>query len=154
MQGAVHGHAEVQLAGDVVSHGHQHLGDELSLGARLVGHERLAQQAGRGVLRLLGRAHELHALGHVRGPRLASAGDRERLVAVVLWTDRHALAAAPGVDLGLQHHRLAAELVERRQGLGRAAGDEAPGHGRALGGQQLFRLVFVDLHVGVSGAGE
>ena len=45
---AVDRHSQVELAGDVVSDRHQHLGDRASLRTGLVGHQRLAQQAGGG----------------------------------------------------------------------------------------------------------
>ena len=109
LQGAIDGHAEVKLAGDVVADGHQHLGDELALRAGLVGHQRLAQQAGRGVLRLLGDRTSCTPLAIEAGRGLLSAGDLERLVAVSLRTDRHPLAAAAGVHLGLDHDQAAAQ---------------------------------------------
>ena len=47
------GQAEVELAGDVVADGDQHLGDRLALGAGLVGDQGLAQQARGGLLGLV-----------------------------------------------------------------------------------------------------
>ena len=48
LQAAVDGQAEVELAGDVVADGHEHLRDRLALGAGLVGDQGLAEQAGGG----------------------------------------------------------------------------------------------------------
>ena len=114
LQAAVDGQAEVKLAGDVVADGDQDLGDRLTLGAGLVGDERLAEQAGGRLHGVLARADELYALGHAVGPGLLAAGDLERLGAVDLGTDRDALAATAGVDLRLDHDQAAAERVVGR----------------------------------------
>ena len=59
---------------------------------------------------------------------------------------KRALAAAAGVDLGLEHDRLAAHLVERADRLGRGRRDDAARDRRPGGGEQFFGLIFVDLH--------
>src|SRR5262249_8667695 len=66
----------------------------------------------------------------------------EVLVAAVLEA---ALAAAAGVDLGLEDD-WAAEGVELLDGVGRGGDGLAARHGRACPGQQGFCLVFVNLH--------
>ena len=50
------------------------------------------------------------------------------------------------MDLRLEHHRLAAQLIEGLLRLGGSAGNDAARHRGAGRGQQLFRLIFVNLH--------
>ena len=92
---AVDRQAQVELAGDVVAHRHQHLGNRLTRCAGLIRDQRLAQQACRSLLGLGGRLHELHTLGHALGTRLLAAGDLQRQVAVDLGADRDPLAPPP-----------------------------------------------------------
>src|SRR5262249_38992747 len=56
-----------------------------------------------------------------------------------------ALAAAARVDLRLEHDR-GAQLVEGPRRLVRVRRHHAARHGGAGGREQLFRLIFVDLH--------
>ena len=88
-------HAEVNFAGDVGRLLHQHLGDLLALLAGLLGDERILE-------------HHLGDLADVVAFR--DELDAAEVLAAVLEA---ALAAAAGVNLGLEHDRAAAELVER-----------------------------------------
>ena len=119
LQAAVDGQAEVELPGDVVADGDQHLLDHLPLGAGLVGDQGLAEQLGGGPLRVLLRPDELDALGHALLAGLQAAGDLQGLAPVVVGADGDPLAPAAGVDLRLDDDQAAAELVE---GLGRLVG--------------------------------
>src|SRR4029077_163595 len=83
-------------------------------------------------------------------------GDRPDLVAAtgkldaapVLATVLEApFAAAAGVDLRLEDDGAAAELIECLLRLSGRGGDNAARNGSAGRRQQLFRLVFVNLHV-------
>ena len=146
LQVAVDGQAEVELAGDVVADGDQHLGDRLPLRAGLVGDEGLAQQAGGGLLGLGRGLDELNALGHAVGPGLLAAGDRQGLVAVDLGADGDPLASAAGVDLGLDDDQAAAERVVGLGGLvGRRDHDPLRDGDPGLL-KQFLRLIFVDFH--------
>ena len=60
-----------------------------------------------------------------------------------------ALAAAAGMDLGLEHDRTA-DLVEGLLRLGRRRRDDAARHRRPRRRQQFLGLVFVDLHCSTS----
>ena len=84
---------------------------DLTLGAGLIGDQRLAEQAGGGLFGVLLGSDELDALGHPVGPGLLAAGDLERLAAVDLGADRDPLASPARVDLGLDDDQAAAELV-------------------------------------------
>ena len=150
LQAPVDGQAEVELAGDVVADGDQHLRDRLPLGAGLVGDQGLAEQARRRPCGVLLRPDELDALGHPVVAGLQAAGDLQGLAPVVVGADGDPLAAAAGVDLGLDDDQAAAELVV---GLGRLLGrgrDDPVGDGDPGGLEQILRLVLVDFH-GASG---
>ena len=88
--GAVEDHADVDLAGDVGRLLHQHLAHLLAVLAGLLGDERVLE-------------HDLGDAGHVLA--LGEELDAAEVGAAVLEA---ALAAAAGVDLGLEDDRLAA----------------------------------------------
>src|SRR5262249_4206206 len=92
--------------------------------------------------------HDVGDGGHLVA-RLDELDAAEVLAAVL----EAALAAAAGVDLGLEDDRAAAELVERPLRLGGRGRDDAPRDGGAGPGEYLFRLVFVDLHRASPGGG-
>ena len=96
----------------------QHPLDDAPLGAGLVGDQAHADDLAGGVLGLGGRVGQL---------------------------DAAALAAAAGVDLGLDHHRHAQLLGDLAGLLGRG-GDAPLGDGHAELGHDLLGLVLVDLH--------
>ncbi len=146
LQAAVDRHAQIELAGDVVPDGDQHLGDGASLSTGLVGDQRFAQQAGGGFFRIGGRLDQLHPLGHRLGPGLLPAGDLEREGAIVVGPDRDSLAPAAGVHLGLDDDQPASERIVGFGGL-RRSGRHDPFRNRDAGLlEQLFRLIFVNLH--------
>ena len=91
---------------------HQHLGDALAFLAGLLGDQRVLEHD-------LGDAADVLAVLEVF--------DAAEVGAAVLEA---ALAAAAGVDLGLEDHRGAAEAVERLLRLRGRGGDDAPGHRR------------------------
>ena len=66
--------------------------------------------------------------------------------------DERSLAAAAGVDLGLDHGQRAAELVEGRGRRVGRIGHHARRHGDRRLAEDLFGLVFVDFHGLVSGS--
>src|SRR5262249_36922851 len=117
----------VDLAGDVGGLLHQHLADALPLLAGLFGDQRVPEHHLGDLGALVARPDEL---------------DAAPLLAAVLEV---ALAAAAGVDLGLEDHR-PADVVEGPLRLGGRGGHDAARDGRPSGREQLFRLVFVDLH--------
>jgi hypothetical protein len=131
---AVDEHAEVELAGDAQAlldvHG-AHLG---ALVASLDGDELAAEHPPRGVAR--GAGATLH--------HLDAAGD-----GVFALVDL-ALAAAPGVNLGLHHHDLRAGLGDERLGGGLdgvgGGGRDAARYGHAVLLEDLLALVLVNLH--------
>src|SRR5262249_21507913 len=86
-----------------------------------------------------------HAVGRL-APVLGSLDELDA-AEVSAGVFESSLAAAAGVNLGLEDDG-AADLVERRQHLGDAGGDDAARDGRAGGGEQFLGLVFVNLHVG------
>ena len=119
---AVDQHRQVQLLGDVGGLGHQHAVDRQRHAGGLVGLHLRAEHA-LGVL-----AHLVVGLGEL---------------------DAAGLAAAAGVDLGLDDPEVAADGLRRVDGLLRRAGD-APGRDRdAVIGKQLLRLIFVEVHGGL-----
>ena len=124
----------------------KHLGDRAPLRPGLVGHERLAQQAGGRFFGVLGRLDQLHPLGHRVGPRLVAAGDLECQCTIVVGTDGHSLAPSAGVHLGLDDDQAAPERIVGLGGL-RRGGHHDPFRNRDPGFlEQLFRLIFVNLH--------
>ncbi len=126
---AVDDDAQIELARDVHTLLDEEALDDLARGPRLV-------------------RHELHAEDLLR--RLARGGR------ALDDLDAPALAAATGVDLGLDDHHLAARLGDERLGGGLglvdAEGGRPLGHGHAVLPQQLFPLILVDFHgcVGLS----
>ncbi len=126
--GAVQHDADIDLTGDLRRRvDHQHFRYLLSLIAGLLGDERILEH---GLGDLAGFGAHLHEL------------DAAVILAAAL---ERPLAAAAGVDLGLQHDR-AAEFVERPHRLGRRRDDDAGRHGGAGVGEELLGLVFVDFH--------
>jgi hypothetical protein len=116
--------AQVELGGDLAGLLDQHAVDRLPARVGLVRHQVLAEHPpGRRGGRI-GIVDELHAAG---------------------------LAAPAGVHLRLDDPALAGELAHRRAGLGLVADDLAVGDGQAVLAKQLLRLVFVEVHGGVSG---
>jgi hypothetical protein len=116
--GAVEHHAEVELAVDRQRLFDEYGANQLALGPGLLGHQ----------------CHSEDLIGQL-----------DRFVGVVGELDAAALAAAAGVDLGLDDD-LAAELLGRspcRAGLG---DDDASRHRNAVLSQHLFALIFVDFH--------
>ena len=101
--------------------------DGLPFGAGLDRDQLVAEQIAGDRLRLLAAADELHAV---------LAGD---------FGDRP-LAAAAGVDLGLDDGGFRAEARERVGGGLRRIGDDAARHRDAGFAEDLLRLVFVNLH--------
>ncbi len=114
---AVEGDGEVELAVDVDGFFHQDAPDLLALGTGLVGDELHAEDLRGVLLGLVGGLGQLHAA---------------------------ALAAAAGVDLGLDHGA-SAVLFAELAGLGRVGRHLASGRRHAVAAQDLLGLVFVDL---------
>ena len=73
-------------------------------------------------------------------------GRRFHLRLVAAEPDAAGLAAAAGMDLGLHHPALAADLPGAIGRLLRAIGKSAAGDLHAEAGEDLFRLIFVDIH--------
>ena len=84
-----------------------------------------------------------------RGDFLGLGGALDKLHAVLLgvFLDR-ALAAAAGVDLGLDDGDWSAELRKRGGGFVGRASNDAARHGNAGVAQDLLGLKFVNLHWG------
>ena len=79
------------------------------------------------------------------------AGDGLDLVDRAGQLDAAALAAAAGVDLGLDHSDAAAELLRRLDRLLHGEGGDAARHRHAELAQDVFGLVFMDLQGGLLG---
>jgi hypothetical protein len=69
------------------------------------------------------------------------------LRAVVRQLDPAGLAAPADLDLRLDRHRVA-ELLGRLNGLGHSRGGSPVGHGHAVLREELFALVFEEVHRG------
>ena len=65
------------------------------------------------------RPHELNPLGHALGTWLLAAGDRQSFLAIDLRANRHALATAAGMNLGLDDNQPSTECVIGPSRLGR-----------------------------------
>jgi hypothetical protein len=130
---AVHQQGQVQLAGDVAAGLDIDAGDQLALGAGLLGDEHGADHGLGCRAGLLGRLGEAHAALAVRVVAEAPC------------------AAAAGMDLGLHHVDRAGKLLRRFLGLLGRPGDMAVEHRDAVAPQQLLALVFVDVHPVSSG---
>ena len=128
----------VELAIDLAAALHEHLPDDLPLGAGLDRDQRLVEQSLGDPGSVVGALCQLH-------PPL-------------LRTDHHSLAAAAGVDLGLDGAHRGAERRECSGGFLGGPSHAASQHRHAGRPQQILRLVFVNLHAGplvavVSGRG-
>jgi hypothetical protein len=117
---AVERDAEVELLVDIQRFFDQHLPDDLPRGAGLV-------------------RDQVHADDLLR--------QRDRLVRVLGELDAAALAAAAGVDLGLDDDA-SAEVLRRLARLLGGVDDDAPGRRHAVTAHDLFCLIFVDFHSG------
>ena len=93
--------------------------DDLAGGAGLMRHQLLAEQVVGGLQHLVLAAAELHAAS---------------------------LAAAAGVDLGLDDPELAADLARPVGRLFGAVGERALGHGHTEAGQDFLGLILVNIH--------
>ena len=100
----------------------------LADGAGLLGNQCVAEHRLGEALDLVGRLGEADA------------------AAFLLGALEMALAAAAGVNLGLHHPDRSAQLLRDMLGLGRRIGDAALEHLHAVAGEQLLRLIFVDVH--------
>ena len=118
-EAAVRDDAQVEFLGDVVGPLHQDLVDHLAFGAGLVGDQGHAQDLVR---------HPLHLLGGGGG------------------LDAAALAAAAGMDLGLDHKGAFPQFLGHLPGLPVGVGHRAFGHRHVEFPQQFFGLIFVNLH--------
>ncbi len=116
---AVEDDAQIQLAGDAEPLLHEHALDHLPFRAGLVGDQPHPDDAGR---RLLGRVRPLHDL------------------------DAAALAAAAGVDLGLDDDRAATQPDRGRLGVSGIEYDFALRHRHAVRREDRLGLIFVDFH--------
>ena len=116
---AIRDDAQVELLGDVLGLLHQDLVDHLAFGAGLVGDQGHAQDLVR---------HPLHLLGGRGG------------------LDAAALAAAAGMDLGLDHKGACPQFLGHLPGLPVGVGHRAFGHRYVEFPQQFFGLIFMNLH--------
>src|SRR5262249_14542906 len=112
-------HAEVELACDVATFLDEHTVDLLALGPRLVRDQ----------------PHADHPLGDLAG----FGGALGEL-------DAATFAAATGVDLRLHHAYASAELLRRRFGFGRVAGDLPARDVDLIAPEDFLRLIFVNVH--------
>src|SRR5690606_16501078 len=122
LRAAVDQHRQVQLLVDVRAFGDQHRVDRQRNAGRLVGLHLRAEHA-LGVL-----AHLVEAAGEL---------------------DAAGLAAATGVDLGLDHPEVAGNGLGGVDRLFGRARNAPRRHRDAVVGEQLLGLVFVEVHVGV-----
>jgi hypothetical protein len=60
--------------------------------------------------------------------------------------DAAAQAAAAGVDLRFDHHRVGTQFFGNRLGLFDGKGDAAVGNGHAVLAEQFFGLIFMNFH--------
>lgn len=128
------GHHEHHALGTAVNHGaqvqfalyrvhvfaHQHAVHRLTGGVGLIGHQIGADQGLGDFGGFFAALHHFHAT---------------------------CLATATGVDLGLHNGKLATQLVVSSGGFFRRVSQNALLHRQAVLGQQLFRLVFVQVHL-------
>jgi hypothetical protein len=117
--GAIHDDREIHLAVDVAAGLDVEGLDDPALRTGLGRDDRLAEQALRDLLRLVGAAHELHAAG---------------------------LAAASGVDLHLDHRERLVQRDERLADFVDRLARDALADGHAELRQQLLGLILVDVH--------
>ena len=126
---AIDDRAQVELAGDRAAFFDQHAVDGLAFRPGLDGDQLMAEDVGGDRFGLFAAADQLHAA--LRGDVLDGS-----------------LAAAAGVDLGLDHGHRPGQLDEGvGGGLGRV-GHEPAGHGHARLAEDLLGLEFVNFHGG------
>ena len=119
LRAAVHHHRQIHLAGDVAARLDVDRLHHAALGAGLVRHEGLAEQALRDLLRLVGRADQL---------------------------DAARLAATTGVDLHLDDAERNAQVREGLAHFGDGRAGDALADGDAELRQELLGLILVDVH--------
>ncbi len=140
----------VELGGDIGLFLDQDAGDLGAAGAGLVGDEEVIGEAAvflEGVLEALGEA-DAAAPGTDDGAFDVGGVGFEALVHLGGTSgggDDAALAAATGVDLGLDDD-LAAEFADDAARVADGGGAAAGGDGYAVGAQDCFGLVLVDIH--------
>ena len=126
--GAVDQQAEIQLALDVAAFLDIEPLDFLAGGTGLLGHEDVAQ----------------HFLG-VRSDILDRLDDADAALAFRVVGEA-ARTSATGMDLGLDHIDGSAQFLGNLFGLGDGVGDAAARHRHTIFFQQVFGLVFMDIH--------
>ena len=126
-EGAIQHHADINFAGDVGGFLDEHLRDLLPFGVGLLRDERILE----------------HDLGDVTG--VVALGNEFDAAEIGTGVLEASLAAAAGVNLGLENDR-AADVVEGGEHLIDAACDDAARNDGAGRGQQFLGLIFVDFH--------
>ncbi len=116
---AVHGQAEVNLARDIQRLFHQQARHHLSVGCVLVSHQTAAEQRAHAMNQIVQGAHHAHPAR---------------------------LAASAGVNLRLDHPGISTQMPRRHLGLACIVQHHAARRGNALIAQQLFCLIFVQIH--------